>query len=636
MKSKFLIATSIFTLSMLYGCLDEVTEAPDMSGFACSTEPLDDDSGVKIICGGDSVGVVLNGKNGKDGKNGKNGDDGKDGKDGKNGSSCTVTENKDINGYDIICNNEKVGELKNGEKGDAGKSCTIKENKKKDGYDITCDGQTVTVTNGKSIKGESCQGEQLANGNVKITCGSDFEAELAKGKDGASCTVTENKKEDGYDLECGDKVVTIKNGKSTNGESCQGEQLANGNVKITCGSDFEAELPKGKDGASCTVTENKKEDGYDLDCGGDVVTVKNGKSIKGESCQGEQLANGNIKISCGSDFEAELAKGNDGASCTVTENKKEDGYDLNCGGNVVTIKNGKDAVPPSSSSAASSSSVAPSSSSVKQLSAECKALRSKTDEFSPIYDVFDCLRPNEKVAFILRHASRPSNKWGDKDPLDKTGEQQCATVGNAFKEMNVDDFAYMHTYYYRAKQTAWIIAQNKGQDVGSENEWFGDNDNEFQTTNNDLLDSVFVNDANKRNACDNGWAGYARAAYGQFDENEYKNGENDYQYDSRKTACKEAFRNIDSMVTVLVERHFTYDKMKPITLAISHDQFLTPFVISISNRKIKGEDGRDFRYHRTSNNKHWINYLSGVAIIVDDDNNTKIIPVSALGSGFLE
>ena len=572
MKSKFLIATSIFTLSMLYGCLDEVTEAPDMSGFACSTEPLDDDSGVKIICGGDSVGVVLNGKNGKDGKNGKNGDDGKDGKDGKNGSSCTVTENKDINGYDIICNNEKVDELKNGEKGYADKTCTIKENKKKDGYDITCDGQTVTVTNGKSIKGESCQGEQLANGNVKITCGSDFEAELAKGKDGASCTVTENKKEDGYDLECGDKVVTIKNGKSTNGESCQGEQLANGNVKITCGSDFEAELPKGKDGASCTVTENKKEDGYDL----------------------------------------------------------------NCGGNVVTIKNGKDAVPPSSSSAASSSSVAPSSSSVKQLSAECKALRSKTDEFSPIYDVFDCLRPNEKVAFILRHASRPSNKWGDKDPLDKTGEQQCATVGNAFKEMNVDDFAYMHTYYYRAKQTAWIIAQNKGQDVGSENDWFGDNDNEFQTTNNDLLDSVFVNDANKRNACDNGWAGYARAAYGQFDENEYKNGENDYQYDSRKTACKEAFRNIDSMVTVLVERHFTYDKMKPITLAISHDQFLTPFVISISNRKIKGEDGRDFRYHRTSNNKHWINYLSGVAIIVDDDNNTKIIPVTALGSGFLE
>ena len=78
MKSKLLLATSIFTLSMLYGCLDEVTEAsaPDVSELACKTEPLDDDSGLKVICGGDSVGVVLNGKDGKDGKDGEDGKSG--------------------------------------------------------------------------------------------------------------------------------------------------------------------------------------------------------------------------------------------------------------------------------------------------------------------------------------------------------------------------------------------------------------------------------------------------------------------------------------------------------------------------------------------------------------------------------
>lgn len=47
----------------------------------CSTEPLKDSSGVKIICNGDSVGVVLNGRDGADGKNGKDGIDGVDGKD---------------------------------------------------------------------------------------------------------------------------------------------------------------------------------------------------------------------------------------------------------------------------------------------------------------------------------------------------------------------------------------------------------------------------------------------------------------------------------------------------------------------------------------------------------------------------
>ena len=75
---------------------------------SCTTKELADKSGVKIICGGDSVGVVLNGKNGADGKDGAKGDkgdtgatgaagkDGVNGKDGatgaagKDGSGCTV------------------------------------------------------------------------------------------------------------------------------------------------------------------------------------------------------------------------------------------------------------------------------------------------------------------------------------------------------------------------------------------------------------------------------------------------------------------------------------------------------------------------------------------------------------------
>ena len=54
----------------------------------CSAEPLKDGSGVKIICGGDSIGVVLNGvkgAKGDDGAQGEQGKAGKDGSDGKNG-----------------------------------------------------------------------------------------------------------------------------------------------------------------------------------------------------------------------------------------------------------------------------------------------------------------------------------------------------------------------------------------------------------------------------------------------------------------------------------------------------------------------------------------------------------------------
>ena len=172
MKSKLLLTTSIFTLSMLYGCLDEVSEAsaPDLSELACKTEPLDDDSGLKIICGGDSVGVVLNGKDGKDGADGKDGEDGKEGKsgaDGKDGSSCYVTENAEINGYDVFCGDEKIGSIVNGKDGADGKN-----------------------------------GENGANGKdgEKGDDGKD-------GKDGTSCRVEVNKEINGYDVICGDKKV---------------------------------------------------------------------------------------------------------------------------------------------------------------------------------------------------------------------------------------------------------------------------------------------------------------------------------------------------------------------------------------------------------------------------------------------
>ena len=54
--------------------------------FSCKTEELKDGSGLKIICNGDSIGVVLNGSDGKQGKAGK---------DGASGSGCTVVDKSD-------------------------------------------------------------------------------------------------------------------------------------------------------------------------------------------------------------------------------------------------------------------------------------------------------------------------------------------------------------------------------------------------------------------------------------------------------------------------------------------------------------------------------------------------------------
>ena len=65
------------------------------SDFSCKTEELKDGSGVKIVCNGDSIGVVLNGKKGEKGDAGKDGEKGDPGDAGKDGVGCTIAGQTD-------------------------------------------------------------------------------------------------------------------------------------------------------------------------------------------------------------------------------------------------------------------------------------------------------------------------------------------------------------------------------------------------------------------------------------------------------------------------------------------------------------------------------------------------------------
>ena len=720
MKSKLLLATSIFTLSMLYGCLDEVTEAsaPDVSELACKTEPLDDDSGLKVICGGDSVGVVLNGKDGKDGKDGedgKSGADGKNGKDGTNGKdglSCYVTENEEINGYDVFCGDEKIGSIvngkdgkngengangKDGDKGDDGKdgkdgtSCTVEVNDDIDGFDVVCAGKKVgelrngkdgekgadgtNGTNGKDGKdGSSCTVE--ANDDINgydVICGDKKVGELRNGKDGekgadgtngsngkdgkdgTSCTVEVNDDIDGYDVVCaGKKVGELRNGKD--GEKGDGEKGADG-TNGTNGKD-------GKDGTSCTVEVNDDIDGYDVVCAGKKVgELRNGKD-------GEKGADGTNGTN-GKD-------GKDGTSCTVEVNDDINGYDVVCAGKKVgELRNGKDAVLPSSSSIASSSSATPSSSSkvssssatpssssvassssdavsssseissssetpssssIEQLSEKCKTLRATTDVFNSLYDVLGCTRSDEKVAIILRHAQRDIHKYGDDDGLIEVGRQQAKQVGEKLKELNLDDFYYMYTNVKRTAETAQIIAINKGENVSTDiNDWHKHNIANLTEINQNLKESWYVkpnqNASNCKGGASWGWSSYSKIAYQEYDD------------DNNRQNCENAFYPIDTRIEAFIENYFTYEQMHKYTLAISHDQYLVPFVVTISNKKIHDDvknSKYDLRFHKHDRDinwnpdfNYWINYLTGVVLIVDSDNSVIKLPVKALDDGFL-
>ena len=74
----------------VFVCADSAWQNVSAAGKAsCAAEILKDSSGYKIVCNGDSVGVIFNGKDGLDGENGKAGAAGKD------GETCSLTDNGD-------------------------------------------------------------------------------------------------------------------------------------------------------------------------------------------------------------------------------------------------------------------------------------------------------------------------------------------------------------------------------------------------------------------------------------------------------------------------------------------------------------------------------------------------------------
>ena len=85
----------------------------------CSTEPLPDGSGVKILCGGDSIGVVLNGAKGEPGEKGDTGATGEKGDTGATGATGAKGEKGDKG--DTGATGGK------GEKGDTGAGCSMEK-----------------------------------------------------------------------------------------------------------------------------------------------------------------------------------------------------------------------------------------------------------------------------------------------------------------------------------------------------------------------------------------------------------------------------------------------------------------------------------------------------------------------------
>lgn len=220
--------------------------------------------------------------------------------------------------------------------------------------------------------------------------------------------------------------------------------------------------------------------------------------------------------------------------------------------------------------------------------------------FADIANAFHTVAPDEKVVFVLRHAERESGV-GRETPLTENGILQAQSVGQ--KLVSADEFVYAHTAYVRTKETACNIALGRGQVQVCDDSFVSDTISELTggwfIKDEDLRDSYVSSTGKDTNTS----VIVSLWAYdGQFA---------DAFYDLEE-------RSLEVINTYLIKDYAEMPKAKVI---ISHDEFVVPLIAWATNKTAS------IRYKR---GRWWVNYLTGLAIIVNSKNEVRYIGIKGL------
>ena len=209
----------------------------------------------------------------------------------KEGVSCTTKELKDKSGLKILCNGDSVGVVLNGSSGKDGSGCSIKEKTEGDGYELLCGDSVVTVKNGAD--GQSIVGSKGGDGKSAYEIAKEKDPSIASEEEwleslkGVGCSLKEV--ENGVEVACGDSVVTVKNG--SDGKSAY-EIAKEKDLSISS----EEEWLESLKGVGCSL--KKVDNGVEITCGNsNPVFIKNGN----ENCVFEGYENGVAILKCGDD-----------------------------------------------------------------------------------------------------------------------------------------------------------------------------------------------------------------------------------------------------------------------------------------------------------------------------------------------
>lgn len=265
--------------------------------------------------------------------------------------------------------------------------------------------------------------------------------------------------------------------------------------------------------------------------------------------------------------------------------------------------------PPYSAPAESTSSVAPlpessssleSSDSAPHVAAEIPLDK---DGFATVADVYRSLAPDEKAVFIIRHSEREDAVTIETE-LTANGVKMAQDLGKTLK--SDEEFSYITSGFVRTNETANNISKGRGEATLPK-----------LITNYDITGNWFLKisaDELAQYATKLGMQGssvelMAHWAYGV----PYPDALYELEPRAQEFMMKVILKNLP--------------KWKRVSIMVSHDIFVMPLAVFGSEGKVA------LKYHE---DYHWINYIAGLAVIIDDQDNLRYVPVKGADSGVID
>ncbi|MCQ2105364.1 MAG: hypothetical protein MJZ26_06200 [Fibrobacter sp.] len=255
-----------------------------------------------------------------------------------------------------------------------------------------------------------------------------------------------------------------------------------------------------------------------------------------------------------------------------------------------------------------------------QASAPVAFEQSKFNDIGEVYKNIQC---DEKVVFIVRHAER-EGFTGSVSALTEDGFEAAVNAGK--KLIGEGQFKYIYSGMTRTMQTALGIAAGRGDATFTITYAEGEDGNEHFT----VVSPEFTADTIP--ALKDGWFlkdKDARDAYMAADS--IKNVNVMYAAWAYDGKYAEAFYDLEERSQELISTYLIkdYAEMPKYTVVASHDQVLMPLTVWATGRQI------DLKLHNTEAPRNWLNYLAGVAIIINDKNEVRYAPIKGMNDSVM-